>query len=73
MSWFGHGTFKQDVLDDIENQIEHYGGSRLEAVAELGEVMSHLISTAMNRDEALEEVRKRAYEEARADLIKRIK
>ena len=72
MSWFAYGTFKQDVLDDIELCMERYSLSRLSALPDLLEVLSHIASTAPLRDEAVQKARADALAQARSELITKI-
>lgn len=69
MSWFGDGTFKQDVLGWIESERDNHGKSKPEAVEEVAEVLAYLARTAFSRDEEMERVRAEAYEAAKRDLV----
>ena len=41
MSWFGNGSFKQDLLNEIETLIETHGMKKPESVSEIAEVFAH--------------------------------
>lgn len=68
MSWFGDGSFKQDLLDEIESLIESHDMLKSEAVAEVGEVLAYLARGAFNRDEEMMRVKEEAKEEAKREL-----
>lgn len=72
MSWFGDGTFKQDVLDAIEDARENFGMTKPDAVQDVAEVLAYLAGSAFNRDEEIERVRAEAYEQAKRDLVSKI-
>jgi hypothetical protein len=72
MSWFGDGTFKQDVLDHVESEINMHNLSRADAIAQLLKVVQHIAETAFSREEALakafDDDKKAAYREIRAKI-----
>ncbi len=72
MSWFGDGTFKQVILDEIRYHERAYGMRRHAACAAVAEVLTHLCETAFSEDEALAEAREQGRQEAKAELIKRL-
>lgn len=72
MSWYGDGTFKQDLLDSIEDLISKHKLIKSEAVADVADVLAHLALTAFNRDEQMERVRAEAKEEAKRELKAKI-
>jgi hypothetical protein len=72
MSWFGDGTFKQDILERIESERECHGKTKPEAVEEVAEVLAYLTRSAFSRDEEIERVRAEAYEAAKRDLLSKL-
>lgn len=72
MSWFGDGSFKQDLLDEIESLIETHNMKKPEAVSEIAEVLAHVACTAFNRDEQMMRVREEAKAEAKRELKARL-
>lgn len=49
MSEFGYGTFKQDLLDEINYKADQHGVDRLTAISEAMEVISYLARNAFTR------------------------
>ena len=73
MSWYGDGTFKQDLLDEIEELISKHKLLKSDAVADVADVLANLALTAFNRDEQMERVKADAKEEVKRELIEQLK
>lgn len=69
MSYFGDGTFKQSVLEEIEYRAKDNGMSKPDAASEVAEVLAYLCQSAFNRDEEMERVRVAAVSEARREML----
>ena len=72
MSWFRNGSFRQDLLDEVEHLLDKHGLSRLDALSEILEVVGHLADNAVFRDEALQKVKEQALREAKQELLSKI-
>lgn len=72
MSWFGDGTFRQDVLEDIEVRMEQHSVSRVDAVSQVAEVLAHLADSVLFKDAALNKLREQAVAEVRRELMAKI-
>ena len=72
MSAFGDGTFKQQILEEIEFRIDEHKIRRSEAVAEVAEVLTWLSRTAFSRDKEIKRVWVEAKEEAKRELQQKL-
>jgi hypothetical protein len=72
MSFYGDGTFKQDLLDEIEHLISKHKLDKSSAVSDVADVLSYLALTAFNRDAEIEKAKAVAKQEAKRELLAKI-
>ena len=73
MSQFGDGTFKQDLLDAIENVMDEHNIERHCAAGDVAHVLAYICDTAFSRDKALQAIRVEAVEQAKSDLTAKLR
>jgi len=76
MSYFQENSFKQNLLEFIEDEIACNRLSRPDVVSMVAEVLSHLADTAFSRDEEIKRIRTEVademYQKAKEDLIRNL-
>lgn len=72
MSTFGDRTFRQEVLEYIQDEAKIHNLDHFQAVEALMEVVSCLVINAFRRDEALAKMYQDAKEAAKKELIARM-
>ena len=72
-SFFGHGSFKQRLLEHIIDECESEGFDMFRGAEETMEVVSHLASIAFRRDVAIKELYEKAKSDAMNELIAKLK
>ncbi len=70
---FGYGTFKQRLLDYIVDECRDEGYDLFRGIEEVMEVVSYLSGIAFQRDEALKKIYEKAKEDARRELIEKLR
>jgi predicted house-cleaning noncanonical NTP pyrophosphatase (MazG superfamily) len=72
MSQFGHGSFKQNLLEHLLETAEDRQIDLLYTIEQVMEVVSHLASIAYKKDNAVKEIYEQAKEDAKRELLAKI-
>lgn len=72
MSYFGHETFKQDVLDAINDASETYDVTGELLLSELHLILSALCSEIMNKDKVWKEAYAKGKVDGRQEILNKI-
>jgi streptomycin 6-kinase len=68
MSAFGDGTFKQNILEEIEYRMKDHNMTRREVASELAYVLAYMCDSALWQDEEIAKVKAQAKIDARKEL-----
>lgn len=68
MSWYGRGTFKQDLLDSIEHLLVEHGETPIEALESVLEVIGYVTS----KFDYESDIYKKAKEDAKREILGKI-
>ncbi len=72
MSQFGHGTFKQSILDDIQDKIKYENISYMTAIQELLEVIAFLVSETFRKDTFAKEAYEKAKKQVKEEMLEKL-